>query len=315
VSLHDLKLGDRIADGGQGVVFGLRDTPDLVFKKYHSVSGPDFNASALRALVAERGALSVNGQAVDLWAAWPTAVVVDAGMVVGFLMRRVASDFTILLGSAKRLADLSYLASEPRPLCGAVSLPETGAKLAILRHLASVMSVLHQRNLVLGDVSFANVLWSLTPTPRVMLLDCDGIAPQGMAPVLPHAQTIDWDDPHDAPGGAATMERDRYKLACAIVRVLGKSLEMRPDADLRSFTGNSGIDARIRAASVRAAERPGKRPSASEWMAVLSDRSSVAVDRPSQVRTITAPPPRPDLLPGAEARQYRPVQPPGGTTL
>lgn len=312
VELSSLRIGAKIADGGQGSVYELLDQPRTVFKQYHDPESRDFRPSALRALVLEASSLSVAGKPVHTWAAWPTSLVLDDGAVVGFVMPRVPEEFTLAIGGTHRLADLSYLASEPRPLWGNVSLPDLAERLAIVRHLAMVMQALHQRRLILGDLSFTNVLWCRVPAPQVLLLDCDGIAPAGNLPVLPRAETIDWNDPEDPHAAGPALDRDRYKLACAIVRILTRSLDARPESSgLQVSTGDLSRDARLSRVVKEAAGPLDSRPAAAAWVAALSDRQEIEVQPPNGVRITSAPPPQPNLLTKEEPREFRPVSPPG----
>src|SRR6218665_3795507 len=183
IQLGTLTLGDEIAAGGQGSVTALKSDLATVLKRYHDASGPDFNAETLRWLVAERSRIFLAGSPVEEWSAWPKAVVRHGGRVVGFLMPRVPEAFTIEIGGRSRLADLSYLAAEPSPLWADVPLPTDEERVRVLYHLAAAMQALHHRDIVMGDVSFANIIWARTPRPRVMLIDCDGMRPPSRQPV------------------------------------------------------------------------------------------------------------------------------------
>ncbi|GAA2756165.1 hypothetical protein GCM10009872_15250 [Actinopolymorpha rutila] len=225
-------------------------------------------------------------------------------------MRRVPKQFSLKIGQGERLADLSYLATAPKPIWGPVSLPSHSEKLGILRDLAGVVDTLHRRGIVLGDISFANVLWTVTPRPGVMLLDCDGMRLEGRTSVLPQADTLDWDDPYVVRGAEPTRDQDRYKLALAVLRVLCASLNRRLDGrplDPALLGANpSGVQDLLS----KAAGAAGTRPAASEWMTALSDRVMQPVLAPASRRRIDMPKPKPDLLASGGPRQFRPVQPP-----
>ena len=310
VQLDSLTLGEALATGGQGTVFALKNQLSSVFKQYHNPANPEFNEQALAWLVAERTRISFEGRAVDEWAAWPSAVVKDGAQTVGFLMRRVPAEFTIAINGQAKLADLSFLASKPRPLWAQVPLPSDEECVQLIHHLAGAMRALHQRSVVIGDISFLNVVWARTPSPRVMLLDCDGMRRGTDPPVLPQAETLDWEDPLARPNSPPTIERDRYKLALAVMRVLTRDLEAKPtptiSAQLRGLSGPSAD--RVLTLLRMAAGPLESRPSASDWIAALSMRDSVPVSMPSR-RKIDSPPSKPELL-GERPRSYRPVQPP-----
>ncbi|WP_327635298.1 hypothetical protein OHB24_35620 [Kribbella sp. NBC_00482] len=311
-----LMVGQRLADGGQGNVFALMNDAQQVFKEYHTPDHPAFRPDTLRQLVTERSKIRCEGTGIEAWTAWPLSVVTDGPRTVGFLMRRAPSDFILEVGGERKLADLGFLGSQPKLIWGKVQLPTVPDRIVIVRDLARVMDALHQQNIVIGDLSFANVLWAGPPQPRIMMLDCDGLRYEGREPVLPQAETPDWDDPQAKPHTRTkpTIDRDRYKLALAVLRVLTTSLDARP-------TPTTSLDPalfeqpdqalRVQDLLRRAGGSVGSRPTAKEWMQVLSPRPFTPVTPPSQHRPINAPPPRPDLLGVSEARIYHPVRPPG----
>lgn len=308
MELGQLEVGHELGDGGQGKVFSL--PTQQVLKTYHEHMRGDLRPEVLTDLIQMSGALTCNGMHVQQWAAWPQARVTAQGRVIGFLMPRVPDDFWIQVGGKYRLASLSYLACEPKPVWGHVSLPNDLDRLAILARLAAVMEALHQRGLVIGDLSFNNVLWSASPI-GVMLIDCDGVHKEHGPTAMPQADTIDWGDPL---GGTAPpdQDRDRYKLSLAVVRVLARQLSATP-GDARKLTLavpkdrlESILDLFDRAAGPR-----GSRPAAAEWRAVLSQRQMRPVTPPAVRGSSSVLPPKPELIVGADApRQYRPVTPP-----
>lgn len=297
VQLSSLRIGDRLADGGQGVVYELLDRPGELFKRYHNPDDPQFNPTALSQLVAARDSITYAGLPVEEFAAWPSAVIVDGSKTVGFLMPRVPEEFMLRIGRSQRLADLSYLAQEPRPLWGSVELPDLAEKLQILRYLAGVVDALHGRGIVLGDMSFANVLWATRPEPRVMIINCDSMRFEGGVSVLPSADKVGWDDPRADPGATPSKDQDRYKLALAILRVASRNLHVRPeDPAARDLSYLGSVGARLQVLFGAAAGPSSLRPAAFEWVAALSDRQTQPIRIGTSRRPIDAPPPPPSLL-------------------
>jgi hypothetical protein len=313
VDVSTLQLGDQIGDpGGQGTVFTVASETNTVFKRYHNSADRSFNPGTLRQLIAERGQVGYVGTPVDEWAAWPKAIVVDGPTTIGFLMRRVPEEFFITIRGRDKLADLSFLAAEPSPLWGGVPLPSPAVRVEILRHFAGAMQALHQRQIVLGDVSFANVLWAVRPRPRVMLIDCDGMRREGRLPVLPQAETLDWNDPLAAAGSAPDMDRDRYKLALAVLRVLAGRLDARPGADNVVNRHALSEHARVSVGELLqlAAGPVGTRPTAVAWAAALAGRQSITVGHlEGRIGRVEMPAAKPDLVHAPKAREYRPVKP------
>lgn len=314
VDLTALSIGAELGDGGQGKVYAVVGVPDVAFKRFHDSAAAGLVPQALDELDARAADLRAGGRPVQEWAAWPHTQVTERGRCIGFLMPLVPERFTLHVGGRPRLADLSYLATDPKPMWGQVYLPDTSVRVEILAQYCTVVQALHDRDLVIGDMSFGNVLWSAAPTPGVMLLDCDGIRPEGGRSLLPQYDTLDWHDPVAVPAVSADRDRDRYKLALAVLRVLTRSLSMRPEA-----LGQYALDipeesaARIRALAARAAGPIGTRPSATEWRSALRARRTVTVAKPTP-RTVDAPAPHPELLMSRGERRTRPVTPPSATS-
>jgi len=310
VQLASLALGNKLGDGGQGSVHELVGDPRRVYKQYHNPKDPSFCVESLEALIAVRDKLVLSGRPVDDWAAWPSAIVRSGNDPVGFIMPRVPADFTFDARGKSRLSELGVLAKKPGPLFDGITLPNRDERIAILRHLAGAVSTLHEHGIVIGDLSFANILWARTPTPRIMLIDCDGMRLQNRPAVLPQAETPDWDDPLDAGSAAPTFDRDCYKLALAVLRVLGQTIDSRPaDFDPASLDGlESGVAQRIRQSIAGSMGPVGTRPTARSWVSALSERATRPV-QPGLRRVVAAPSAKPELL-GSQERKFRSVTPP-----
>jgi hypothetical protein len=309
VDVASLSVGEEIGEGGQGQVYALTGEPSLVLKTYRQQFTSSFYPDALTHLIGMDDVVTCNGRPVHDWAAWPHARVTDKGRVIGFLMRRVPASYARLIGGRLRLADLSYLATTPPPIWGKVELPHTDERLRILAHLAGVIDALHRHGLVIGDLSFGNVLWSLDPV-GVMLIDCDGIHPEHGRSAMPQADTIDWGDPQGG-GNPPDRDRDCYKLSLAVVRVLSRTLSAVPaQAGALELDLPEERQEAVRELLRQAAGPRGTRPNAGQWRMVLGSRQMRAVSTPV-VRTTTGPQPKPDLLVGPNTpRHYRPVTPP-----
>ncbi|MGX2995814.1 hypothetical protein JNUCC64_16250 [Streptomyces sp. JNUCC 64] len=289
VPLAALPLGRRIGDGGQGEVFLLTDRPGTLYKGYRDPRRVD--GDALAGLVAVRRALDpVHRDRLDAEAAWPLCRVVDGGRVTGFLMRRApeAMTWTTATGEVK-LTELAFLTRPPKAAWRAVAQPTPDERLALAVALVEALHRLHTMGLVLGDLSAANVLWTLRPAPAVHLLDCDGARLVGRAPVLAQADTIDWGDP-GAPPGTVTVDSDRYKTALAMSRVLACDPYAAPGTP---FTPVPGVLDERREAAVRrlldqAAGPYGSRPDLGQWRVALAGREVIRL-------TAATPAPRPPV--------------------
>lgn len=314
VELSTLKLGSRLGTGGQAEVFRLDNYPQSAFKRYRAQLLPKLRTDVLDGLVAETPNLKLEGRPITYWATWPTATVRQNGHVVGFMMPLIPADFSFTEGQLKGIqSSFMYLASKPAPFWGAVTLPAVSVRVHLLALLAGVVQQLHHRNMVVGDISWANMLWTTRPEPRVMLHDCDGIRPPTGVPVSPQLDSPDWDDPLAAPGSAPDQDRDCYKLALAVQRVLGLNLTARPDpAGGHAMDGVDRDTARtIDGLLMRAAGRIGTRPTATEWRQALQGRAAIQVTQPAPAPSIgTAWPPSGPPTPAPTVRQWKPVQQP-----
>jgi hypothetical protein len=288
--LHSLAVGDLLADGGEGKVFAMEGEPGLVFKQYLRPKDPNAHPPALDELIVAGSALMVDGRGVSRWAAWPAEVVVDGPLLVGFVMPRIPESFEQTIAGKVKPPNLSYLASQPKPIWGALRLPSTAERVEILTSLAGSFTALHERGYVYGDMSFLNVVWTVDPSPQSMLLDCDGIRPRSGRSYLPQKDSIDWDDPKAPPGTHPDVDRDRYKLALAVLRVLSCSLSVRPqasgDAPLAEDL-DPNVTAAVQPLLRQAAGPLGSRPSAQQWLTALRGRQM----RPVKPPTVRVPEP------------------------
>ncbi|MBV9661168.1 MAG: hypothetical protein JO337_08430 [Acidimicrobiales bacterium] len=251
VRVDDLRIGDLLAEGGEGRVFLLPLQPHLVYKAYRRPV-PAVEAEDLVAWL--RGLPSTDPDAaarVAASAAWPCAVVVGGtvgaegtGDAAGVLMPRAPRRFSIRHRDGNtRLASLSYLTADPahRAAAYGVQLPPavSRARIALVCSLARLLAALEAGNPSVGhgDLSTKNVLWSLQRGPEMFVIDCDssecyardgsglagsGLAGSGLAGSgRRRAMTPNWDDPAVARGGNPTPMSDRYSLALIFLRVVG----------------------------------------------------------------------------------------------
>src|SRR4051812_36362600 len=79
-----VRLLREFAKGGEGAVFEVDNTPDIVAKVYHQSPGAE-KAAKLRAMV------GISRPELFSWAAWPTGLLLEGrgGAVAGFLMRKL----------------------------------------------------------------------------------------------------------------------------------------------------------------------------------------------------------------------------------
>lgn len=291
LALHQVKRFARVGDGGQGEVFEAGGPGRLLYKEYrepHKVRG-----DALTHLVRVRQEMApAERDRLDRQAAWPLCRVTDGGRVTGFLMHRApeAMTWTTSKGDGK-LIELSYLLREAKAAWSAVPQPVPAQRLDLVVQVVSLLEWLHGLGLVVGDLSHANVLWSLAPEPAVHLLDCDGIRAGGQDPVLDQADTPDWHDPLAPAGLPASVDSDRYKAALMIGRILCRDPLIRPGEPLTLVPGTLD-DRRAGQLAPCGARRPDRPAPARTWAAGAPPSAAGA---PSPCAGASPAPPRPVL--------------------
>ncbi|MFI7020221.1 hypothetical protein [Streptomyces sp. NPDC050164] len=277
VARSSLALGARVGSGGQGDVHAVTGGP-LLFKEYKEPY--KVNGTALADLVALRQGL---GQAdrsrLDALAAWPLCRVVEGGRTLGFLMRRAPAHMTWRTSAgATKLVELQYLIRPPKAAWQDVVQPGPEQRRALALACVEAIGWFHDAGLVIGDISQANVLWSLSPEPAVHFLDCDGFRRVGHAAVQAQAATPDWNDPL-APSTDATVDTDAYKTALVAGRIVAQRPYVLPGQDLQPVPGclNDRQTDGVRRLFAQAAGERGTRPRPSEWQAALGDRGVITL--------------------------------------
>ncbi|GAA3051134.1 hypothetical protein [Streptomyces glomeratus] len=308
VTRASFTLGDRVGSGGQGEVRALSDG-SLLFKEYKDPS--KVNGGALADLVAFRQSLGQSDRSrLDSLAAWPLCRVVEGNRVLGFLMRRAPSDmmWRTAAGSTK-LIELQYLIRPPKVAWQEVAQPTPQQRRALAVACAEAIGWFQSAGLVIGDISQANILWSLTPGVAVHFLDCDGFRQVGRAAVQAQAGTPDWNDPL-VPSTEASVDTDAYKTALVVGRILAQEPYVAPGQELKLVTGclNDRQEGGVRRLFSQAAGERGTRPRPSEWQTALSDRGTITL-------TAATPRPRPAIdhtvLDGARVRTPISLRAPG----
>jgi hypothetical protein len=234
LSLEELGGARPLARGASGTVEEVELASDgpLVLKRFFRPES--VKAAALRELVRWRRELGDQDQhQLDRVAMWPLAVVEADDVLVGFVMHRVPDAFvqTVRLPSGRRrevLREAQYVFASDRAHRLQVPIIKLPQRLGMILSLVEAIHFLHRRRVVVGDLSSRNVLWDSDPA-RVLLVDCDSMFLGGVGSALPAAFTVDWDDPAEPAGAAASS--DVYKLGLFVLRVLIGSFQAR-QADL-----------------------------------------------------------------------------------
>jgi hypothetical protein len=270
------KLGARLGDGTEAVVYGLREfrlpgvSEELVFKEYKK---PQNSPVALETIIEIRAALPrPERNRLDAISAWPLATVTENGGVRGVVMRRILADYfdvVTLPGtneSKPGIREVQHLFVSPTTAAALGRLvPTADERLAICRDFASALKTLHDAGVVFGDISPKNEIFRINARPMVFFVDCDGFRERAMAGAG-QLNTYDWYPPEPGP---QTFETDRYKLGLFILRCLSPRAQSSGNVDPSWAEGaldSAGMDLLRRAVG----KVPADRPAAEEWFIHLS---------------------------------------------
>jgi eukaryotic-like serine/threonine-protein kinase len=224
------KLGalTKIGQGGQGVVYGAPNVKtkfaaSMVYKEYKSqvLADIDFTAlAAMPALVEDSLSYAEAEQLISI-AAWPCALVEEAGTPKGFVMPAIPDEFfidlTTVKGVSKTAAEFQHLLNHSSVLVARGIAIDDAQRYSLLREVASGLASLHKHGVCVGDISPKNLLFSLTPHPAGYFIDCDAMRINGVS-VLRQVETPGWQVP--AGEELATIFSDAYKLGLLALRLL-----------------------------------------------------------------------------------------------
>ncbi|MFI6600517.1 hypothetical protein ACIBHX_30100 [Nonomuraea sp. NPDC050536] len=284
-----LTLGQRLGQGGQGTVHEVLNRKingqwDVAFKEYDPGVLPTLDIAALTAMTDLIGRLPGWDAA---WlcdkTAWPAELVEAEGAVTGFLMRSVPQRFSFdlrtLSGTMRKLTTMEFLLNDDAYV-GQIGLQISDRdRLLVLADLADTLNRLHSMDIVVGDLSPKNLLFTTGASPECFLIDCDAMR-LGGAEALPQVETPDWRIPADEQKG--TPQSDAYKFALLAIRVFARD---QASTDPVRLAALSPALAEFAAAGLH--EPPSQRPVPEQWAARLREAAISA----STVPTLVPPPP------------------------
>lgn len=283
-----------LGEGGQGTVY---ETPRVridgnqqaVYKEYRPDTLGELNVDALRAMVTLLSSLSVSdGEKLMRVAAWPLRLVRDHQRITGFVMPRIPQRFLITMrlpGGAKQVrAEIQHLLNNETFLNTRGITISDQMRREILYDTAQALTVLHRHDIVVGDLSPKNLLFSLTERPRCYFIDCDAMRLRGRS-VLPQAETPDWNVPFTGEE-RATRHTDAYKLGLLAVRLFAGDQSTRDPTNAR-------LPRELRTlAHLSLSSQPMQRPKPTAWLRPLGKPVTPATSQPSLSITLAPPPPR-----------------------
>lgn len=289
-----LTLGQRLGQGSQGTVYEVLDRKinaqwDVAFKEYEPDVLRHLDSDALTAMAELIGRLPGWDAA---WlgdkTAWPAELVEADGAVTGFLMRSVPHRFCFDLrtpsGTVRKPTTMEFLLNDDA-YAGQFGLQVSERdRLLVLADLADTLARLHSMDIVVGELSPKNLLFTTGATPECFLIGCDAMR-LGGAQALPQVETPGWQIPRDEQRG--TPQSDAYNFALLAVRVFARD---QTSADLTRLAAVSPALADLARAGLY--QVPANRPVPSQWAAQL--RAAVPT-APTVV--LPPPPPPPHVLP------------------
>ncbi|GAA2523042.1 hypothetical protein [Winogradskya humida] len=259
-------LATTLGSGGQGTVYLVPGAPPWAYKEYAALHLAELNEQALTGMVRFLAAVPPRDAAlVGERAAWPTAVVVRDGRVVGFTMPCVPPRFQVRMrfpsGHRMKLAQVQLLLNDDAFLAARELAVDDRLRLEILRDIAETLETFHRLGVVVGDLSPNNLFFSLAGRPRCFFIDCDAMRLRG-ATVLAQADTPDWETLPGEP--QATPASDVYKFGLLCARLFAGDQSTTDTTAVR----RAGIA--VHALTVRSlAGGPASRPPMRDWCRAL----------------------------------------------
>lgn len=269
-----------IAEGGAGRVYRcgapISGLPSpLAYKEILANADPlvqQATLAGMTAAVSMRDAMSAADIAeLDALAAWPLALVEDGGAVVGCLLPLLGKDFFLTARPpgqppTDEVFELQKLCASDKWL-QRMGIDRSAAddglvRLALMARLAYAFELIHRNGLVYGDVSLKNAAIATEP-PRLMLMDCDGIAR------LSDQSRVQLQSPFFSPPEMISkqvklqdQQTDVYKLGLCVIRCLargaGVTQLMSPlnPTMIAGLLDQPGVDLLTRATGADRAQRP-----------------------------------------------------------
>lgn len=306
VPARDLSLGSLLGSGGEADVYAVAGRRAVAFKRYRDQrGGTTERARKLQAMVAQPPA-EASPAAGHIAIAWPSAVVTDdGGAVVGFLMPAVDAARTLpvfqLYNPQSRLAaapgfNWRYLLRTARNIAAIVD---------ALHRAGYVVGDLNESNLLVNR----RALVTLVDCDSMQVVDDSGVTyrcpvgkPEFLAPefhghalaatdrteagdrfalaVLMHLLLMEgvhpyagvWRGGGDPPDVASRIRRGLTPHRRGLRRHLGPARHLAPPpmaVPLRALP--SPVRRLMRAALTAGRRRPGRRPSAADWVRALDE--------------------------------------------
>jgi hypothetical protein len=269
-----LQFGRVLGAGSQGDIVEVSPpgvdggTDALVAKLFHPHLPVD--EASLAHLVDLRGELADDERRLlDAHAVWPSILIIERHRVVGYLMSEIPAPFWQMIATADGAEQIPrevqhLFVADDLAVRNLGETPSFAERLALARELAVALDLLDRHDLVFGDLSYRNEVYTLRPVPAVLLVDCDAVRSVDAAPAVAQLHSPGWKPPE---GGPPTRASDRYKLGLFVLRCAtpGVNAQNRDPSVARSVLDRPAR--RLLARSV--GDDPADRPAAAAWVAEL----------------------------------------------
>lgn len=268
-------VGEELNKGGVGSIHRTED-PRWVFKRYLRPDKAPGREHLRRLVEIGREVLvkpgAVPGQSPESSVNWPVDIALDRyGLVAGVILPAIPGSLFNEFGKPRGLEFLIMARARP---------PLAQGRVALLLRMAEILAFVNGRSMVHGDVNGKNLVWAVSPSPVMYLIDCDGMVPQDPPPVV-GVQAMGWADPRvlDRVVPAHDQYSDWYALALTMYRGL---LLTPGKLDSKTADGKwpvpnqipGSLDPRIADLLLRALSKPLEaqaRPQPDEWVKALRD--------------------------------------------
>jgi hypothetical protein len=276
----DLGPLHEIAQGGQSTLYSVpevrlsaehtlikgRHIVSAVYKEYHHPEHID--ATELEARINFYESLDDDSKSKLLaLSAWPLRTVQSHGSISGFITAEVPDQYRVLVslpsGPRLRIAEIQYLLNSESFLANADLSITDRIRGEILRDVADALTFFHGNEIIVGDFSAKNLLYSASHRPKAFYLDCDSMRFRGRD-IHPQLETVNWtlSDPEEPRG---TAPADVYKLALLVLRLYSGS------QNLRVLDGARLPASLVEVVRSSLLSEPELRPTASVWLDKIAD--------------------------------------------
>ncbi|MGP4996029.1 hypothetical protein [Glutamicibacter ardleyensis] len=240
---HTLGRQTYLGKGKTGRVFTLEDysvagiSGKIAYKKfYEEYRVNSLDPARLGKIVDFRRNLTLKERhLIDHFSAWPLAEVVNSDdEVCGLLMPQAGEEFFFekVLDWAPDNGERKPIAAErlmtPVSVSREISAPcpdrnDVTTRMTLLAGMCALFAILHKYDITYGDISGNNCLYSLDPSPRILLIDCDAAAPKGFRA---EGHTPGFTPPEVSSSLVKEQNEctDRYKIGLFIYRSLMSEL-------------------------------------------------------------------------------------------